>query len=87
MCIENKKAGNQLFLACDNEDFSTPDIVRIMGKIIGKKPIIFNFPVKLLLTIFILIKKEKVGKSLILDLQVDNRLTKEYLGWKPRSYH
>jgi nucleoside-diphosphate-sugar epimerase len=86
LSIESKKVKNQLYLVCDNEDFSTPDIVRLMGKIICKKPIIFNFPVKLLLIFFYLIRKEKAAQSLISDLQVDNQLAINDLGWKPRRY-
>ena len=86
LSIEHKKIENQLYLVCDNEDFSTPDIVRLMGNIICKKPIIFNFPVKLLSIIFYLIRKNKAGQSLILDLQVDNQLARDDLGWKPKSY-
>jgi nucleoside-diphosphate-sugar epimerase len=85
ICIEHQNAANQLFLVCDNEDISTPDIIRMMSKIIGKNPIIFKFPLKLLWIIFILMGKKRAGSSLILDLQVDNTLARENLGWKPMS--
>ncbi len=83
LCIEHQKVENKLFIVSDNEDLSTVEVVKLMGKFVGKKPRIIKFSLILLRFIFKCLGKQKVGQSLMEDLQVDSDLCEELLGWSP----
>lgn len=82
-CIENQRAGNELFLVSDNDDLSTPEIVELMGNLIGKNPKTIKFPIKLLWSMFTLLGKRKAAVSLMADLQLDVNRSLELLEWSP----
>ncbi len=82
-CIENQRAGNELFLVSDNDDLSTPEIVELMGNLIGKNPKTIKFPIKLLWSMFTLLGKRKAAVSLMVDLQLDVNRSLELLEWSP----
>jgi len=83
LCVEHPKAANELFLVSDNEDLSTLEVVKLMGKLAGKNPKIAKFPLRFLQFIFNIIGKRKVGESLMSDLQLDIDRSLELLGWSP----
>lgn len=83
LCIEHQKARNRLFIVSDNEDLSTVEVVKLMGKFVGKKPRIIKFSLILLRFMFKCLGKHKVGESLLEDLQVDSDLCQELLEWSP----
>lgn len=83
ICIENKKAKNELFLVSDDEDLSTLEIIQLMGKLIGKNPRTFRLPVKLLRGMLTILGKRQAAVSLISDLQVDIDHSREVLEWSP----
>lgn len=83
LCIEHQKAANELFLVSDNEDLSTIEVVKLMGKLVGKKPKIVKFSLRLLWFIFKCLGKHKAGESLMADLQLDSDLCWELLEWSP----
>jgi nucleoside-diphosphate-sugar epimerase len=83
LCIDHEKAANELFFVSDNEDLSTLEVVKLMGKLLGKKPSITKFPLICLWFIFNILGKQKVGESLMKDLQLDIDRSREVLGWSP----
>lgn len=83
LCIDHEKAANELFFVSDNEDLSTLEVVKLMGKLLGKKPIITKFPLVCLWFIFNILGKQKAGESLMTDLQLDIGRSREVLGWSP----
>lgn len=81
-CISNEAAYNQVFLVSDNNDISTDDLLKTMGRLSGKSMLLFPFP-----KIFIqwgakLMKKETVYQGLFESLQIDISETNK-LGWQP----
>tara|TARA_B110000503_G_C7162388_1_gene420257 strand:+ start:1348 stop:2292 length:945 start_codon:yes stop_codon:yes gene_type:complete len=83
ICINHKNAANEVLFVSDNYDLSTLDIVKIIGKIIGKKPRIMNLPIKFIWFIVNLLGKQKTGDSLMSDLQLDVSKSIDSLGWNP----
>ena len=83
VCVEHKSALNELFFVSDNEDLSTLEVVKLMGKLIGKKPKIIKFPLRFLSCILTLLGKQKAGVSLMSDLQLDTGRSRKLLAWSP----
>lgn len=84
ICLEHPAAANQTFHVSDDDDISTAELLRRMGKALGKP--IRNLPVpKIILKAGLKIagKREWVDK-LFGDLRVDISETKRLLGWKPK---
>lgn len=82
-CTSHPKAKNKTFLVSDNHDISTYTLVRLLGKSIGKKPILIKFPVSLISLIAKLFKKDAEIQKLLSTLQVDISDTCNQLDWKP----
>jgi nucleoside-diphosphate-sugar epimerase len=84
LCLEHPAAANQTFHVSDNDDISTAELLRRMGKALGKP--VRNLPVPasaLKLGLRLAGKGEMVDK-LFGNLQVDIEHTKKTLGWKPK---
>lgn len=82
-CIEHPNAANKVFLASDDHDFSTAEMVALMAKVQGK----LNFAIPVPLWCFKLAGK-LLGKQDVIDrltgsLQLDITHTKNTLNWTP----
>ena len=82
--IDHPKASNETFLVSDGRDLSTAELIKIIGKIMNKKPRLFPFPVFLLRLFAFVIGKTNMVNRLVESLQVDISHTYDILGWKPR---
>ena len=83
VCITRRAAGGETFLASDDDDLSTYDLVRLIGDVKGIKPLLIPLPVCVLRVIgFLTLKGERVSR-LIDSLQIDMTHTKEVLNWRP----
>jgi nucleoside-diphosphate-sugar epimerase len=83
VCIEHQRAENGLFLVSDDDDLSTLEIVKLVGKLIGKKSKTVKLPLKLLWCILTILGKRKATVSLMSDLQIDVDRSRELLEWSP----
>jgi nucleoside-diphosphate-sugar epimerase len=70
-CAEHPAAAGRTFLAADGEDLSTPELVRRMGKALGRAPRLLPFPPFLL--------PAKLAGSLVVDASE----TRSVLDWRP----
>ena len=70
-CAEQPAAAGRTLLAADGEDLSTPELVRRMGKALGRRPMLLPFPARLL--------PAKLAGSLV----VDTTETRSLLDWQP----
>jgi UDP-glucose 4-epimerase len=84
LCVEHPKAANQIFLVSDEQDLSTPDLMRLMAAALGVKLWLINFPLFLLKLINFSKKGALVYQRLCGSLQVDITHTKETLDWRPK---
>jgi nucleoside-diphosphate-sugar epimerase len=83
LCIEQPAAANQLFLASDGEDVSTPALIRHIAQGLGKPAHLVDVPVSLLRTGAGLLGQRKLAQSLCGSLQVDSSKARRMLGWVP----
>lgn len=83
VCIEHPKAVNQVFLASDDHDLSTAEMVALMAKVQGKKNFALPVPVWCFKLAGKLLNKSDVIDRLTGSLQLDINHTKNTLDWKP----
>ncbi len=93
--LTHPRASRAIFNVCDNEAFSTPELIERLARHAGKKARMFMLPETVLRTgaRFGDIIKWMSGKSIGLDsysierllgsLEVDNGLIRQTLGWNP----
>tara|TARA_R110000823_G_scaffold267909_3_gene387894 strand:- start:249 stop:1217 length:969 start_codon:yes stop_codon:yes gene_type:complete len=82
-CIDHPKAINQVFLASDDHDLSTREIIINMSKALKKTNTMFPIPVLFYRIAGKMFKKEDACDRLIGSLQLDITHTKELLNWIP----
>ncbi|MDH0057963.1 UDP-glucose 4-epimerase family protein [Stutzerimonas stutzeri] len=82
-CIDHPAAANQVFLAGDGEDLSTTELLRGVGKAMGKPARLTPVPAGLLQFGATLLGKKAMAQRLLGSLQVDISKTCELLDWKP----
>lgn len=82
-CIDHPAAANQTFFVSDGEDLSTTDLLRRVGRALGKPARLFPVPVPILQTVATLLGKSAVANRLFGSLQVDISKTGSLLGWSP----
>ena len=82
-CIDHLAAANQTFLVSDDEDVSTTELLRRIGRALGKPARLVPLPVGLLQGAAALLGKRDTAQRLCGSLQVDIRKTKSLLNWTP----
>ena len=82
-CATHPAAANHTFLVSDGEDVSTTDLLRRIGKALGKQPRLLAIPMSCLKLVAALLGKSDVAKSLCGSLQVDIEKNWRLLGWTP----
>lgn len=82
-CIEHPLAANQIFLASDGEDLSTPELLKRTAAALGKRARLLPMPVWALNTAARSLGKSATVQKLCGSLQVDSDKTRERLGWLP----
>lgn len=82
-CLDHPAAANQVFLAGDGEDLSTPELLRRLGLAMGKPVRLLPVPVGLLKSGAALLGKSDMAQRLCESLQVDISKARNLLGWNP----
>ncbi len=82
-CIDHPAAANQVFLAGDGEDLSTTELLRGVGRAMGKPARLIPVPAGMLQLGATLLGKKAMAQRLLGSLQVDISKTCELLDWKP----
>ncbi|CAN1593728.1 WcaG Nucleoside-diphosphate-sugar epimerases [Candidatus Pelagibacterales bacterium] len=82
-CIDHPEASGKTFLASDGEDFSTPQLIKLITSSMGKKANLFPLPFLILKFLSSIIGKSEELNKLAGSLRIDNSYTKETLGWTP----
>ena len=82
-CIDHPKATGKTFLVSDDEDISTPDLIRKLSKIMGRSARLFSFPISILKLMGYLIGKTPEVNRLIGSLRVNSSRTRKILEWNP----
>jgi nucleoside-diphosphate-sugar epimerase len=84
LCIENKKAGGEIFLISDSMDISTKDLVLKIAESMDKKIKLFSLPDTFVQKIFYLSGRPSTYDSLWKSLEIDSSKINMSLGFKPR---
>ncbi|SDK74405.1 Nucleoside-diphosphate-sugar epimerase [Franzmannia pantelleriensis] len=82
-CLDHPAAANQVFLAGDGEDLSTTELLRRLGRALGKHARLLPVPAGVLEGGAALLGKRAVAQRLCGNLQVDISKARELLGWNP----
>lgn len=82
-CVEHPDAANETFLISDNEDLSTPELIRRMARAMGCPARLLPVPPSLLFMGARLLGKRSMAQRLLGDLQVDVSKSRQMLGWEP----
>lgn len=82
-CIDHPAAANQVFLAGDNEDLSTTELLQGVAKAMGKPSRLVPVPAGLLMFGATVLGKKAMARRLLGSLQVDISKARSLLGWQP----
>ncbi len=81
--ISHPKAANHTFLISDDEDISTTDLLRRIGKHIGKPARLIPLHPRILSFLFNILGRQDFGDRLLGSLEVDITKAKKLLAWCP----
>jgi nucleoside-diphosphate-sugar epimerase len=82
-CIDHPAAANRVFLAGDGEDISTTELLRALGRAMGRPARLIPVPAALLSCGAALLGKQEMAQRLLGSLQVDISETCKVLDWRP----
>lgn len=83
VCLNHPKAGGETFLVSDGRDVSTPELLSMTARSMGRKPRLFSVPPAILKRTLAFLGKRELARRLCGNLQVDISKTKDILGWAP----
>lgn len=83
VCADHPAAAGQVFLISDGADASVADLIRMIGKGLGKRVLLLPLPVGLMSAGARLLGKSALAERLFGSLQVDIEPTCRTLGWIP----
>lgn len=82
-CALHAGAAGRTFLASDDDDLSTPQLLRRLSRALGCRPRLFPLPPAALRAVAGLAGKRDAATRLLDSLQLDVTATKEVLDWRP----
>lgn len=82
-CLTQPAAANRTFFVSDDHDVSTPQLIREIAEVLGKKPLLFPFPPELLKGAGLLTGRTEQIARLTGSLQVNISSIKTALAWRP----
>lgn len=82
-CVQKVEAIGKTFLVSDGQDVSTPDLIRMIAKAMGKKARLFPCPAPLLKMIGNIAGKSDEIERLSGSLQIDSAKIRRELNWTP----
>ena len=82
-CARHPVAAGQTYLVSDAESVSTPNLIRNLAKVLGRRCFVFPFPIFILRFLAKLLGKSTAVDRLTQSLEMDNSKVYNELGWKP----
>jgi UDP-glucose 4-epimerase len=82
-CLSHPQAPSQTFLVSDGLDVSTTELLRLIGRALGKPVRLFPMPPQIIRTVATAFGMRDAAAGLLGSLQVDMEKTRMLLGWKP----
>lgn len=82
-CLHHPAAANRVWMVSDDDDVSTTELLRRVGRAVGRPARLIPTPVFLIRGLAALIGRRGVGRRLGDSLQVDISASRSRLGWEP----
>lgn len=82
-CVDHPHAAGSTFLVSDDQDLSTPQLIRTIAMALDQPPRLFSVPLVLLRSGAIVLGRSEMLGRLVDSLQVDISHTKLMLDWNP----
>jgi nucleoside-diphosphate-sugar epimerase len=83
VCLTHPKAAGKTFLVSDEDDVSTPGLIRRIAAAMGRRPLLLPVPVSLMKWASAFFGKKAAVDRLLGSLCVDMTPLREELGWNP----
>lgn len=83
LCACSQAAASHTFLVSDQDDISTPDLIRMIANAMNRPAHLLPVPASWLSTIAAMIGKKEAAARILASLQVDTSLAKHLLNWTP----
>jgi nucleoside-diphosphate-sugar epimerase len=84
LCLDHPAAAGETFLAADERDVSTPELIGLLARGLGVRARLFPLPVPALRLAGRLVGRQDEVDRLCCSLQVDAAKARRLLGWSPR---
>lgn len=82
-CIGHPKAAGRIFLVSDGRDLSTPELIAMIARSLGRRPPLFSFPPDFLRAACRAVGKRAAIERLAGSLCVDSGRIRDTIDWKP----
>lgn len=82
-CAAQPAAAGETFLVADRTDVSTPDLLRVLARGMGRRAVLLPFPPSLLFALGRVLGLGPTLERLCGSLQVDSAKARRVLGWTP----
>ncbi len=83
VCMQHPAAAGEVFLVADEQDLSTPELLRLLAAAMGRPCRLVPFPTALLASLSKLLGQQAIWARLAGSLQVDISKARHTLGWQP----
>lgn len=83
LCTHHPRAAGEVFLVSDGLDISTPELMRLLARLMSRPCRLWPFPTSMLAAISKLLGLQGVWERLAGSLQVDISKARQQLGWEP----
>jgi nucleoside-diphosphate-sugar epimerase len=83
-CVSNPNAAGETFVASDGEDLSTPELIDVVARLMGRTSRLIPVPVCVLRAVGKIMGKEAIMDRLCNSLRVNAEKSRYMLNWKPR---
>jgi nucleoside-diphosphate-sugar epimerase len=84
LCVTaHPQAANRTYLVSDNDDLGTADLIRLMARAVGRKPLLWWLPAWSLRLGALLLGRAADAERVLGRLQVDTAPIRDELGWTP----
>lgn len=82
-CVTHPNAANQTFVVSDNDDVSTPELIKRIASALGKRPHLLPIPEWMMKAAGAAVGKSAQVHRLCSSLQIDSSYVRKKLDWQP----